>query len=39
MPDIDETAETDVSDERGRRKTTELSTRAAPNQLKLGEGE
>ena len=34
---LDETAATDVSDERGRRKTVELHT-VAPNELKLGEG-
>ena len=34
---LDEAAETDVSDHRGRRKTAELHTSGA-NQLKIGEG-
>ena len=36
--DIGETPETGVSDQRGRRKTAESFTQAAPNELKLGEG-
>ena len=35
IPDIDETAETGVSDKRGRRQSF---TQAALNELKLGEG-
>ena len=34
---LDETAETDVSDQRRKRKTNSF-TQAAPNELKLGEG-
>ena len=35
---IDETAETGVPDQRGRRKTAELHTSGAKRELKLGEG-
>ena len=38
MSDIDETAETGVSDDRGRRKTAELHTSGAKRAEQLGEG-